>query len=483
MSKNLTIATNATTGKILKAGIEEKKIAVEALSYFVDGYEQTPSFKANRWDGRSSMYNWEEDTFPVGLIRMVNYSFKKNGYNVVNVSKPLPAPLGHLPKTLGGFSYSDRYDYQWEAISALEQRGQMIARFATGGGKTFCAALAIAKINRPTLILTKRQPLFHQFHERLKKFGFESGLIGDSIMDINSDLTIAMTQTLSARLAEKDIQEYLNTVEFIIGEEVHEVSDNSYWSIIQRCPNAYYKMGLTATPFMKEKSESNMKLLSSFGSVGIDVPEKLLIDRGINAKPIIKFASYERPDALRFGSNYAKAVNNGIITNIHRNKLIVEHAVKARDHKMPCLILVKRKEHGKILERYLNNLKIKSEFIFGETNNKKRKDALNNLSTGKTEVLIGSTIVDVGIDVPAIGLVIMAGGGKDEVAYRQRIGRGLREKTKGPNVCFILDFRDEHNMHLNNHFIERLKIIKGTNGFVENLLPEGEDFPWRLFEC
>ncbi|MBH8434009.1 hypothetical protein I8Q59_09430, partial [Acinetobacter baumannii] len=43
-------------------------------------------------------------------------------------------------------------------------------------------------------------------------------------------------------------------------------------------------------------------------------------------------------------------------------------------------------------------------------------------------------LLDGGVDVPAVGLIILAGGGKAEVALRQRIGRGLRAKKFGPNV-------------------------------------------------
>lgn len=482
MKQIITIACNATTGKIINSTLESKKVATEALSYYVAGYENTESFKKGRWDGKSTMFNWIDDKFPVGLLNTLILALDKEGFKVTVVRKPLPEPLGILPHSLGGFTYTDRYDYQWETIKELEKRGIMVARLSTGAGKTFAAALAICRINRPTLILTKRQPLMYQFVTRLKKFGFNPGIVGDNRSSINEELTVGMTQTLAKRLDEPYMQEYLSKVEFIIGEEAHEIGDSSYWDVIQACPNAYYKMGLTATPFMKDKSESNMKLLGAFGSVGIDVSEKLLIERGINAKPIIKYCHYSRPMALRFGSNYHKAVYNGITHAETRNRKIVEHARKAVERKMPVLVLVERQEHGKLLEQLLKAEGIKSRFIFGESDSNKRSQALNDLESGRIQVLIGSTIVDVGIDVPAISLVILAGGGKEEVRLRQRIGRGLREKHDVPNICFILDFADEHNEHLNNHYRQRRKIVASTGGFSEGVLADGEDFPWEIFE-
>lgn len=90
--------------------------------------------------------------------------------------------------------------------------------------------------------------------------------------------------------------------------------------------------------------------------------------------------------------------------------------------------------------------------------------------------LIGTTILDVGVDVPAVGMIVLAGGGKAEVALRQRIGRGLRAKKSGPNVALIVDFDDPHNNYIKSHAAQRLSIIKETEGFGENVVLGDFDF-------
>ena len=67
-------------------------------------------------------------------------------------------------------------------------------------------------------------------------------------------------------------------------------------------------------------------------------------------------------------------------------------------------------------------------------------------------------------------MVILAGAGRAEVALRQRIGRGLRAKKKGPNVCFIVDIDDDFNNHLINHAAQRRAIVLNTPGFNEGWL-------------
>jgi superfamily II DNA or RNA helicase len=86
------------------------------------------------------------------------------------------------------------------------------------------------------------------------------------------------------------------------------------------------------------------------------------------------------------------------------------------------------------------------------------------------------------VDVPAVGLVQLAGGGKAQVALRQRIGRGLREKKNMPNLCFVADYSTTINQHLRDHARQRRAIIEATPGFAERILATGKDFPWELIE-
>lgn len=484
MSKQtITIVSNATTSKLLTDDRDVKIHLTKLLSYFVEGYDKTTSYKMGRWDGKSCMFDWKTYSFPTGFMESVKLTLIEEGYTVTHIKKELPEPRGKRLTKFGGFNFTGKYDYHMNNLLELEKRGQMISFIATGGGKTGCAALAIKRIARPTLILTKRQPLMYQFHKRLSKLTLKAGMIGDNRSTLNADLTVAMVQTLNRRIKEGDaeILDYLKTIEFIIGEEAHEISDEAYWNVMNHCPNAYYKMALTATPFMRNKSEANMKLLGAFGPLGYAVDEKTLIDRGILAKPVIKFATYAKPDKIKYTSNYQKAVFEGITHCVERNEVIVEESLKAAKHKLPVLILVQRKEHGKVLIANLKLAGLRADYIFGDTDSETREKAPERLSKGHIDVLIGSTILDVGIDVPSIGLVILAGGGKAEVALRQRIGRGLRAKETGPNIVFVLDFLDSHHINLYEHSKERLHVIKATSGFKDSLIDATEEFPYHLF--
>ncbi len=269
----------------------------------------------------------------------------------------------------------------------------------------------------------------------------------------------------------------LSKFECVILEEAHEASGNSYYEIMSHCKNAHYRLALTATPFMKDDEEANMRLMAVSGPVGHKVSEKMLIDLGILAKPFFKYVSIKnRPPKLYRSTGWQAAYRLGIVECAERNDLIVAEALDARRHGLSVMLLVQHTAHGNALRVKLTAAGMRSRFISGEDDQKTRKAALDELAAGHIDVLIGSTILDVGVDVPAVGMIILAGGGKAEVALRQRIGRGLRAKKKGPNVAFVVDFEDIFNDHLRTHYQQRRAIVTNTPGFAENILPAGACF-------
>jgi superfamily II DNA or RNA helicase len=503
MSETITIASNAVIAKLHNPSREAKLEVQRILSYKVDGAEHIASFKSGYWDGRSSFFEFGKGIFPAGFVHFVTAHLTRKGYRVNHVRKPLPGPLGPENPIIDSFGYDPCYDYQPDVVKRVVKYGQIVAQVATGGGKSRIARMAFARINRPTLFLTTRGILMYQMKETFEKdLGVKVSVLGDGQFGHMNDegkqcikkMSVGMVQTLMSRLREPDPEtsvveqnrqaqirlqtiSLLSKFEFIILEEAHEASGNSYYEIMRHCKNAHYRLALTATPFMKDSEESNMRLMACSGPVGIKVTEKMLIDRGILAKPYFKFIKPRiKPVKLHRSTGWQSAYRIGIIDNEERNGDIVNEAVRAVHHSMPVMILIQQTRHGEKLLDMLEAKGISAEYIKGDNNQTERKSALSKLASGEISVLIGSTILDVGVDVPAVGMIILAGGGKAEVALRQRIGRGLRAKKSGPNIALIVDFADDWNSHLKSHATQRLSIIKNTEGFGANILPTGGDF-------
>lgn len=510
VKETVTVASNAVIAKLHEASREVKLEVQRLLSYQVAGAENSDLFKQHKWDGRSSFLDFRLGTFPAGFVHYVTAGLTRAGYRVNHVKKPLPEPLGPEVPVVDSFGEDPRYDYQREVVNRLVKHGSIIAQVATGGGKSRIARIAYARINRPTLFLTTRSILMYQMKDAFEALGTKVSVLGDgqfghTIVDSAGverqavkKMCVGMVQTLLSKLQEPDPRDpvekqqrqaaeraktiaLLEKFELVIGEEAHEASGNAYYDILKHCKNAYYRLALTATPFMKEDEEANMRLHAAFGPIGIRVTEKMLIDRGILAKPVFKYVRLtKRPPKLFKTTAWQSAYRLAITDNDERNQAICHEARKAIQAGLPVMILVTQKAHGKLLHELLSP-HFRGTFIFGEHDQEERQTALNWLRTGKAQYVIGSTILDVGVDVPAVGMVILAGGGKAEVALRQRIGRGLRAKKTGPNLCYIVDFDDPFNNHTRRHAEQRRAIVEGTEGFGENILPPGVDFDYSIF--
>lgn len=282
-----------------------------------------------------------------------------------------------------------------------------------------------------------------------------------------------------ARIRQQTIN-LLAMFEFVILEEAHEASGNSYFEILRHCKNAHYRLALTATPFMKDDEEANMRLMACSGPIAIKVSEKMLIERGILAKPYFKIVNLkERPKNLLRGTGWQAAYRLGITSNEERNQIVCQEVAKAKQYGLTSMVLVQHTAHGAALAEMLAARGLRCAFIKGENDQKERKHYLGLLGRHEIDVLVGTTILDVGVDVPSVGMIVLAGGGKAEVALRQRIGRGLRAKKTGPNVAFIVDFDDPWNSHTLSHAATRQAIIKETDGFGENIIASGAEFDYE----
>lgn len=518
---NVTLARNAVIAKLIDPPANVVTFVTNLLSY-----EEANAGAIGTWSGKSSFYETRTNTFPAGFVHLVNAELTKIGHTVNLVQRPHATPLGPENPIVDEFGNDNPdYDFQMKSLRQVEKHGAGIIRVATGGGKSKIAKLIMARYKRMTLFLTTRGILLYQMDDQLKEIGMTTGQIGDGELRLVRGVNLGMVQTLVQALEEPNVdtirgqlipkfmndqkrltisQEELSNmakelfsekakrreliiqmlakIEVVIGEEAHEAGGNSYFEILKHCKNATIRVALTATPFMRSSAADNMRLMAAFGPILINVSEKLLIDRGVLARPIFKVVDSRPHEKLRKTSPYERALTLGYVENTYMHADAVRDALRAKSLGLPVLGLLLRVKHGEAIIKAYRAAGLVVEFLRGADDQATRKRMLARLAAGKIDVVIGTTVLDVGVDCPAIGLLQLLGGGKAEVALRQRIGRVLRRKKFGPNIAFVADYTCNLNTYLREHFRQRQNIIKQTEGFVEGMLPDGEDFPWHLFE-
>lgn len=517
------LAHNATVAKLIDAPEAVCLQVSDLLSYRVDGADHLFSVNSGSWNGVSTFFDHSNNTFPAGFVHMVHHALKKAGHNVLLVRKPHVNALGPARPKVSEF---EPYDFQWNALAQVEKHGRGIIQVATGGGKSVIAKLIMARFRRVTLFLTTRGILLYQMDDQLKQIGINTGQIGDGELRFVKGVNLGMVQTLQQAVQEpsleaerlavikslhlsktksndvsqeeireiaqkrfdektkrrNDILKLLEMVEVVIGEEAHEAGGNSYFQVLQYCKNATIRVALTATPFMRDSAEDNMRLMAAFGPKLIVITEEMLISRGILAKPHFKLVDSKPHQMLRKTSPWQRAYQLGYLENPFMLEDMCNDAIKAKQHGLPIMTLVQRTIHGETIKEAYEAMGLVVSFIKGENNQEERKREIAKLAKGEIDCLIGTNILDVGVDVPAVGLVQNAGGGKAEVAFRQKIGRGLRAKRNMPNHAFFADYTCNVNSTLREHWAQRRAIIAGTPGFAEGILPAGADFPWHIFE-
>ena len=95
-----------------------------------------------------------------------------------------------------------------------------------------------------------------------------------------------------------------------------------------------------------------------------------------------------------------------------------------------------------------------------------RQKTIDNFKNSEYSVLIGTTIMQTGIDIPEITHLVNARGLKSEIATLQALGRALRIHKSKKRV-FIYDFFDRAP-YLEKHAKERIKSYESLGLEINN---------------
>lgn len=522
----LQIACNNVIAKLLGADPAVRASIADLLSFEVEDAHRNPGYQIGVWSGKSTFLR-ADNTFEAGFLGMIRRHLAERGDQfIVHDFRPkvTPADLNKdIATIIPGITL---YDYQVEAILAFLREMRVVIKVATGGGKTEIAIAAAMLLGLPTLFLTNQADLVEQTKERFERaLGRKVGVVSEgefqpSLITVASVQTIAANQSIWWRIegegrprglagdpivpmaktikasdqaelltlargrgfekvskleVQRDnaamIDQFLAGIQFLIVDEAHMVSGDTFFRICGGCINATYRMCLSATPLMREKKEDNLKLTAVGGDIVTNITIKELIARGVLAQPYFHF--YEVPPApgIKPATPYAAAYKAGIVNHDVRNALGLEAAYSLREHKP--LVLVQNKEHGKKLLEWAKLRGWRTAWVSGNDKAGGRRPLLNRLRDGELDFLIASTIFDQGVDERSIGAIVLLGGNKAEIKTYQRTGRaGRRKDGDRDQVCHIVDFLDTGNKHLEKHAKRRFQNVKEEDGWIiEKVVP------------
>lgn len=438
------------------------EVVRDVTSYPVTGHEFVASFQNGFWDGRKKLFNKRKKSFPSGLLPLVVEALKKEGINVViedNRQCPGGIHLGPHDLELNGIKFD--YPYEFQPIAALDmcKAGRGILDACTNSGKTSIAALIIKILKLPTLFIVPNLELLYQTQKVFEnRIGCKIGIIGDGNWSPDI-ITIASIGTLYSRIKEPECIKLLKSVKLLIVDEVHHSSSDSYYTVMRSC-DAYYRFGMSGTP-LKRSDGADLKLIAVTGPVIYIIKNKELIARGVSVQPYLKFLTIDKPKISK-SAKWRDVYVKGIVENEYRNNLLVEEALQFAKAGHTVLILIREIAHGKIFDEILPST-IPHRFVSGKETTEFRIKTLEEFKEGKIRILISSTILDEGVDIPNINVLILAGGGKSNIKLLQRVGRGLR--VGNSERLDIIDTIDLQHKYLARHSHSRWQVYKDEDCF------------------
>ncbi|HIO42838.1 MAG TPA: hypothetical protein EYN33_02350, partial [Gammaproteobacteria bacterium] len=256
---------------------------------------------------------------------------------------------------------------------------------------------------------------------------------------------------------EKILDTHLEETEVLMVDECHEFANGKLTlAAIRAFPKAKIRLGFTATPPREKIAKYNLE--GALGEVWEIVETSDLVESGKLARPIIQLVDrvYSASGADE-DLSYLEVYEQYIVENDLRNKIIRETVddIKRKNERARILILTRSLDHGRTLENLLSG---NCEFLEGANSIGERYEAISRFrGCGESSVLIGTKILQTGINIEEITHFINARGMKSEIATLQALGRALR-RHDSKEVVYIYDFLDkekyllEHSRARKRHY-------------------------------
>jgi superfamily II DNA or RNA helicase len=303
----------------------------------------------------------------------------------------------------------------------------------TGSGKTIMFAWLAAEAARRgkrVLVLGHRQEIVDQISAALAAMGVAHGLIAAGRPTSPAPVQVAGVMTLVRRLHVWGD----DAVDLVVIDEAHHAVAGTWRTILDRFARAYHLV-VTATP---ERLDGR-GLGDMFNELIIGPSVKELVDLGFLA-PAVTYAPSRAPDlsAIRTrAGDYAledlgREMSNGVLVGN-----AVEHYARLCPG-APALAYCVNIAHSELVAQRFRAAGFRARHVDGETPRDERRAAVAALAAGELDIITNCGLFSEGVDVPALGAVILLRPTKSLALYLQMVGRALRPAF-GKERALILD--------------------------------------------
>ena len=459
-------------------GIEQS--ISDYFTFFIDGAKFMPLYKSGVWDGKARLYNLQKKTLPFGLLNILIQYCIDNDIEYDNKILPYNSNIEYksFVDNLKLASKSNQLsirDYQYDAINHAINNKRCVLLSPTASGKSSIMYTIIRwalEHNKKILILVPATNLIEQLYSDFEDYSSINGWnTSDNIQKVYSGFTKDKTHNVYLSTWQslyKFPQKHFEDFDFVITDETHLATGKSLTSIVEKCVNAEYKIGLSGT--IDKKKINRLTLTGLFGPIYEVTTTSKLMEMGhitnLKINSILLKYPIEECKLLK-GIKYQKEMDY-IVTNPKRNNFIANLAIRTNGNTLLLFQYVEK--HGKILYDIISKMTDRPVYyISGEISTLEREKIRKELNEQSNAILIASVqTTSTGVNIPALDNIIFASPTKSIYRVLQSIGRILRLKD-GKIVARVFDIGDDYSYgksYKNTtllHFIERIKIYINEN--------------------
>ena len=335
-----------------------------------------------------------------------------------------------------------------------------------GCGKTVCALAAAyiaARSSKQTALMVPTEILAQQHYQDA------SELLGS--LDIKVELLIGSTTASQKRRIKDGLRN--GEVDVIIGTHALITDDVDFADLGLVITDEQHRFGVDQRAKLKEKSAKAHMLVMS----ATPIPRTLALTMygDLDVSKITEMPSgRQRVDTFVVNEEYRKRLNDFISKQVQLGGqcYVVCPAVEPSDIDEDSFIL--DYETGEIISEnqlYLKNVveysadlskvlpNIRVEYIHGKMKPAEKDSIMERFSSGQTNVLVSTTVIEVGVNVPNASLIIVENAERFGLSQlhqlRGRVGRGKRK-----SYCVLVSDVNSQKSK------QRLDVMKTTyNGF------------------
>lgn len=379
-------------------------------------------------------------------------------------------------------------DDQLVAIRKMLKLRRGIIQIPTGGGKTEVMAGFLMAFRDfygeipPTLILEPTMLLVKSTIKRMNKYGIPAEPYSKS-RGTFSGVMVTHPTSLNNDL-EKDPY-ILKDCKIFLSDEGHHLQANTWNALAWSTPQVEFSIAMSASVIspgslpiktLRQLTYQESLVLGATGNVILDIPPSYYIQLGILATPIL-YRIYNKADEKVKVENDWLQLRQNKLESPYRNRLIAQVSAFCALQGYKVLILVGTKRQASQILDILNDYEVGDlsrcsfgggQYLYYDTDthraeNCENEDTMQDFEKGTLKILIGTSHIYEGADIPNLDVVILANIGKALRKCIQSVGRGLRRSKTG-KYAHIVDFTDHQDPILAKHSRDRRKMLQEIVG-------------------